>query len=402
MPKIARQYEDRYYSEFRITSNSSRNHNYRYSQYANTSNYSSYEQIQTVRRKKRTKSKKRSLIQTLVALSIIGIVLFNALPYSFNNITKAMFVPTPYQEIQTDMYNLGFPTLNYLSNTWTLGQRGFSYSADEKHAQMDVLRENVKMPVLTQELMDLMENYKTVKPAVFVWDYDTQNYVDINASEVYATASIIKIPVLIDVFKSIEAGQMSLEDTIPLTEYYRTEGSGSLQFRARDSEYTIDELANRMITESDNSATNMLMAKVGSMTDVNQAIRDWGLKNTYVQTWLPDLTGTNKTTARDMATMLYNIDENEKFLKPESRAKILSYMGHVHNNRLIHAGLGPGAVFLHKTGDIGKMLGDAGIVIAPNGKKYIVVILANRPHNSIAGKDFIVKASEIIYNYMVR
>ena len=77
-------------------------------------------------------------------------------------------------------------------------------------------------------------------------------------------------------------------------------------------------------------------------------------------------------------------------------------MGHVHNNRLIHAGLGPGAVFLHKTGDIGKMLGDAGIVIAPNGKKYIVVILANRPHNSIAGKEFIVKASEIIYNYMVR
>ena len=144
------------------------------------------------------------------------------------------------------------------------------------------------------------------------------------------------------------------------------------------------------------------MAIVGSMTDVNQAIRDWGLKDTYVQTWLPDLTGTNKTTARDMATMLYNIDENDKFLTEESRAKILKYMGHVHNNRLIHAGLGPGAVFLHKTGDIGKMLGDAGIVIAPNGKKYIVVILANRPHNSIAGKEFIVKASEIIYNYMVR
>lgn len=48
------------------------------------------------------------------------------------------------------------------------------------------------------------------------------------------------------------------------------------------------------------------------------------------------------------------------------------------------------------------MLGDAGIVITPNGKKYIVVILANRPHNAIAGKDFIVHASEIIYNYMVK
>ena len=44
-------------------------------------------------------------------------------------------------------------------------------------------------------------------------------------------------------------------------------------------------------------------------------------------------------------------------------------MGHVHNNRLIQAGLGAGSVFLHKTGDIGTMLGDAGIVIAPERKK---------------------------------
>lgn len=407
MPKLARQYDDRYYSSYRAVSNTSRTSSYGYSKEVYLDAIYGPSKIEKpqpklVRRRKPKAKKKRSLLQCLVVLGVLGFVLVNALSYSFNNITKAMFVPTPYQEIQTDMYDLSFPTYNYLSNTWAFGHRGFNFSADEKNAQMSPLKENVKMPVLTQELMRLMENYKTVKPAVFVWDYDTQNYVDINASEIYATASIIKIPVLIDVFKSIEAGQMSLEDTMPLTEYYRTEGSGSLQFKAHNSEYTIDELANRMITESDNSATNMLMAKVGSMTDVNQAIRDWGLKDTYVQTWLPDLTGTNKTTARDMATMLYNIDENDKFLSPESRAKILNYMGHVHNNRLIHAGLGPGAVFLHKTGDIGKMLGDAGIVIAPNGKKYIVVILANRPHNSIAGKEFIVKASEIIYNYMVR
>lgn len=404
MPKLAKQYDDRYYSDFRVSSTPSISGNYGYNcyEYADANHDGTINRQKPLRRKKVKNKRKKGLLQPLVALGVLGLVLLGVLPYSFNNITKAMFIPTPYQAIQTNMHDIGFPTHNYLSNNWFLGQRGFSFSAGEKHAQMTPLKENVKMPVLTQSLMSLMENYKTVNPAVFVWDYDTQNYVDINASKSYATASIIKIPVLIDVFKSIEAGQMSLDDTIPLTEYYRTEGSGSLQFKARDSEYTIDELANRMITESDNSATNMLMAKVGSMTDVNQAIRDWGLKDTYVQTWLPDLTGTNKTTARDMATMLYNIDENDKFLTEESRAKILNYMGHVHNNRLIHAGLGPGAVFLHKTGDIGKMLGDAGIVIAPNGKKYIVVILANRPHNSIAGKEFIVKASEIIYNYMVK
>ena len=76
-------------------------------------------------------------------------------------------------------------------------------------------------------------------------------------------------------------------------------------------------------------------------------------------------------------------------------------MSHVKNDRLIPAGLGEGASIIHKTGDIGSMLGDVGIVTSANGKKYIVVILAKRPHNSQEGKDFIVKASEIIYNYMV-
>ena len=44
------------------------------------------------------------------------------------------------------------------------------------------------------------------------------------------------------------------------------------------------------------------------------------------------------------------------------------------------------------------MLGDAGIVKTASGKKYIVVIFARRPYNSIQGKEFIVKASEMIYN----
>ena len=399
MPKLARNYDSRYYSEYQI---SKRTQVYSYSEYAHMHNSQTKNLREANRPQKRQRPKRKNLIQFLISLSLLFFVIAYAMPYSFNNVAKAMFVPTPYKEIKTDMNNLSFPTRNYLSNSLVFGEREFNYSADEKHSLMIPLKENVNMPVLKQELTNLAQIYSTVKPAVYVWDYDTQNYVDINASDTYATASIIKIPVLIDVFRSIDSGQFSLDDKIPLTEYYRTEGSGSLQFKARNSEYTIDELANRMITESDNSATNMLIAKVGSMTDVNQSIRDWGLKNTKVQTWLPDLKGTNKTTAREMAQMLYNIDENDKLLSEESRIRIFDYMGHVHNDRLIQAGLGQGAVFLHKTGDIGTMLGDAGIVIAPDGKKYIVVILANRPHNSISGKDFIVKASEIIYNYMVK
>ena len=47
------------------------------------------------------------------------------------------------------------------------------------------------------------------------------------------------------------------------------------------------------------------------------------------------------------------------------------------------------------------MLGDAGIVYMPNGKKYIIVIMAKRPYNSPLGKQFIQQASKLIYEGML-
>ena len=392
MPKLARD-DSNYYSY-------QKQKLYNYANYVSRKNAYFTESKEANRPRKRFK-KKKTLLQIIISLSFWVFMMFFVMPYSFNKVTKALFVPTPYKNIKVDNQERSFPITKYLSNNWYLGEKSFNYSAGIKDAEMIPIEENVDMPALSQELTNLSKLYPKIQPAVYVYDYDTENYVNINADKLYAAASIIKIPVLIDVFKSIEAGQFSLTDTMQMSDYYKTEGSGSLQYKGERS-YTIDDLARLMITESDNSATNMLISQVGSMTDVNQSIRDWGLKNTYLQSWLPDLGGTNYTTAKDMAVMLYNLEENDNLLSEESKAKIFGYMGHVHNDRLIQAGLGKDAVFLHKTGDIGTMLGDAGIVIAPNGKKYIVVILANRPHNDVTGKDYIVKASELIYNYMVK
>ncbi len=384
MPKLAHKYYN--------------NIEYDKSDYYSKNNVYKFRQNGNIKPKKRKKSLFRLLLSSFIILVLMSTVFING----FNYVIKSIFAPTPYKSVNIDFKEFAYPLNNYISNSWFLGQKSFRMAADEKNAQMIKLKENVNMPALKNELLYLMEQYPQIKPSIYVWDFETQNFVDINASKVFSTASIIKIPILIDLFKSIENGQVSLDETITLTEYFRTEGSGSLQYKAENSNWTIDKLAEIMITESDNSATNMIMSKIGSMTSVNQSIRDWGLKNTEIKNWLPDLSGTNKTTAKELAQMLYNIDSNDKFLSENSKAKIFSYMGKVHNNRLIHAGLGKGSVFLHKTGDIGSMLGDAGIVIAPDGTKYIAVILAQRPHNSYAGKEFIVRASEIIYHYMVK
>ena len=389
MPEALRDYESRY-------ANSSY-----YVQRRNSQNNVSYIAHRQVRRSEshEKKVKRNYIIQRIISVAFVSLLAFTILPTGFNKFSRHIFNPTPYKNVKIDFQQLMFPTANYLTNHWFMGLRSFE-DAKIKKPEMTTLIEGAELTGLENQLKNLALEYPSIHPSLYVWDYETGDYAELNADEIFPTASIIKLPVLLELFRSIEKGQLSLDEKMPLTEYYRTEGSGSLQFKAENSQYTIDNLARVMITESDNSATNMLMARLGSMTDINSALRQWGLKHTYVQTWLPDLTGTNHSTARDMAQILYNID-NPKFLTNESREKIFDYMGHVRNNRLIPAGLPQGTEFLHKTGDIGTMLGDAGIVYTPNGKRYIVVIFAKRPHNSPLGKEFIVRASEIIYNNMV-
>ena len=388
MPKLA-SYENDYYNRY----------NRNYSTYYQRSEAHNVQELRPRREVNKNKIKRNYLIHRVISVLFVTLLAFTVLPYSFNKVTKFLFNPTPYKNIKTDMSHLVFPTSDYLSNHWFLGVRSLE-GARVKKSEMSILTEGKELTELENSLQNLASEYPSISPSIYVWDYASGDYAELNSNEIYPTASIIKLPVLAHLFRNIENGGVSLEEKMPLTEYYRSEGSGSLQFKAEDSEYTIDTLARMMITESDNSATNMLIARLGSMTDLNSVIRRWGLKHTYVQTWLPDLGGTNRSTVRDIARILYNIDSPE-FLSNSSRAKIVDYMGHVHNNRLIAAGLPNGAEFLHKTGDIGKMLGDAGIVFAPNGKKYIVVMFVKRPHNSPLGKEFIVRASEVVYSNMV-
>ena len=353
------------------------------------------------------------LIVTLSFLFAFGIFIF---PTSYNVLIKQVFYPdtlnttvgystdmtksNPAYSTKINMYSLAMPVTKYINNGIFNNQPLLIPTIEKTHSEITTMYHTSEIASLKSQLTNLMTQYKSIVPAIYVWEYEQGRYVDINADKIYPAASIIKLPVLVRMFKSIEANQFTIYDEMKFTEEYRSSGSGNLQYSPAGQVYNMDYLAKIMIQDSDNSSTNMIMSKMGGMEDVNAGLRDWGISKTYVRTWLPDLNGTNKTTASDLAKILYNLD-NPGFLNVNSREYIIDYMSHVKNNRLIQAGLGEGALFIHKTGDIGTMLGDAGIVYAPNGKKYIVVILAQRPYNSPQGKDFIVKASELIYKAIV-
>ena len=130
---------------------------------------------------------------------------------------------------------------------------------------------------------------------------------------------------------------------------------------------------------------------------LNASLRNWGFNKTYLQNWLPDIYGTNLTTPKDMATILFNAD-NADFLSLESRAKIVEIMSKVKNRSLLCQGLPEGAAIYHKTGDIGEMLGDAGVVSMPNGERYIIVTMVKRNWNDYSARTLINSISSVTYN----
>ncbi len=399
MPLSRQEIEWNYYSNgynqrsSRGYSNSGVNPNYGYTQNPqNVTEISRYKQKKLKNKRKLNKKGKVALF--LLTLFFMGVVS----PSFLRNVTKPVLSGfNNNSKVKTNIYTLYSPTSSYLYNTEFMN----------KKALVGVPKKTLMQPIYTTKELTGLKNVlqaqinanPKIEASIFVWDTSNGNYVDINGETPYPAASIIKIPVLISLYKAIEAGKFTKNDTMTLEEYYRSEGSGGLQYKAEGTVMSLDKLARIMITESDNTATNMLISKIGSMNSVNADIKSWGLKNTRINTWLPDMGGTNYTTTRDLTVMLHNLD-NESFLSLESRADIFDFMGHVKNNRLLVAGIPSNASIAHKTGDIGIALGDAGIIYSPNGRKYTVAIMVKRPYNDVSAKEFIVKASETIYNYM--
>lgn len=354
-------------------------------------------------RPKKVKKKKPNPLQALFRFVFLSLFAYFVLPYNYLNYVEPMYV-NPYRNraIKADMSQYVNTILNYTANTELFGQNLY-VDEFQKSKKMSPIVSSGTLLNTKAQLENLFSAYPNMKPHVFVWEYQSAKSFEFNADDKTPAASIIKIPVLFELMRKIDREKASgtnltsLDKKIFYTNMHKTEGSGKLQYSQLDRFLTVDYLARIMITQSDNSATNMLIEEIGGINAFNSSMRTLGFDKIRINDWLPDLAGTNTLSARQLATLLYNLD-NPKYLSRSASTTIKEYMGNVENRSLLKAGLPNEALIVHKTGDIGKMLGDAGIVYTQNGKKYIVVTMVERPHNDYTARDLIQKASKIIYN----
>ena len=251
---------------------------------------------------------------------------------------------------------------------------------------------------LKNTLQSLTAGNSDLRPGVFLLDLDNGAYVDINGNMSFPAASTIKIPILIAFFQDVDAGKIPLDEILTLEKEMIVGGSGNMQYQAPGGKYTALDLATKMITISDNTATNMLVAKLGGQEALNGRFRSWGLTTTMIRSPLPDLQGTNTTSARELVNLISMVNQGN-VVTMRSRDLMLNIMSRTERDNLLPAGLGKGANAYHKTGDIGTMLADAGLIDVPTGKRYIAAIMVQRPNNDPRAAKLISSISSSAYQY---
>jgi beta-lactamase class A len=217
---------------------------------------------------------------------------------------------------------------------------------------------------------------------------DGRDEVMIRAGDSFHAASTMKVPVMIELFRQAQAGQLSLDHQIPVVNRFHSivDGSPYTLSAADDSEtelYKADgqlrsyrELCELMITVSSNLATNVLIEKLG-VDRIRGTVASLGARGMDVRRGVEDNVAfqagqNNATTAKALLVLLEAIAKGRAVSRDASH-DMLETLKRQKFNEGIPAGLPPGTAVAHKTGSITKIQHDAGIVYSP--RPYVLVVL---------------------------
>ncbi|MGK7944585.1 MAG: serine hydrolase [Microcystaceae cyanobacterium] len=264
--------------------------------------------------------------------------------------------------------------------------------------ESSLVEPSTELSALNTKLAAVAAKYPNLKPQAFFMDLDNGNYVNFNGETPIPAASTIKIPILVAFFQDVDAGKVILDEMLVADQEVIAGGSGDMQYQAPGKKYTALVTATKMNIISDNTATNMLIRRLGGKEALNARFKEWGMTDTVINNMLPDLEGTNTTSPKDLALLMSKISQGE-LVSLKSRDRLLGIMERTRTRTLLPQGIEKNATIAHKTGDIGFVLGDAGVIDIPTGKRYVGSVLTTRPYNDIAGRKIIQEMSRTAYQH---
>lgn len=204
----------------------------------------------------------------------------------------------------------------------------------------------------------------------------------------FGAASTVKIPIMVEIFRQVDAGTRALDDRYTITEADQTPGSGVMLHLHDGMEFTLGDLLYLMISISDNRATNILIRMAG-MEAVNRTMRDLGMANSVLAREMKGRPATagegeNLAAPNDYAEVIRAILDGEAASRSSCNAMI-ALLEKQQNGRRIARYLPESSSVRwgSKTGSIAGVTNDAGFILAPNGRLILAVYCENFPDQHV-------------------
>jgi beta-lactamase class A len=230
---------------------------------------------------------------------------------------------------------------------------------------------------------------------VAIEDLTTGDHFFLHEDEVFAQASSIKITVLANLYLQAQQGKIKLTDLYTLQSSDLVPDSDIMNgLTPGVTRVTLRDLATMMIAVSDNSATNVLIDKVG-MQSVNAMLDSLSLTHTRLRRKMMDLQAAkegreNISTPREMMQLLDAIYHG-KVLDKESAADFFKMLS-TNKQSFIPRDLPPDLKVANKPGELEAVRNDSGIVFV-EGRPYVICVMTAFLRNERDGEDAISKVS---------
>jgi beta-lactamase class A len=234
----------------------------------------------------------------------------------------------------------------------------------------------------------------------------------LNPDSVFHAASTMKVPVMIEYFRGIDAGRISRDQDLLLGTTFKSivDGSPYTLDAGVDSDSSVFGrvgqrvplrwLIERMIVRSSNLATNTLI-EVLDAKKVDATAASLGTTHMKVRRGVEDGKAfaaglNNQTSARDLAVLLEAI-ESGKAASTQSSREMLDILAAQEFNDEIPAGLPAGTRVAHKTGWITGVTHDAALVYPPGRKPYVLVVLTKGIRERPVAQRLIADISQLVW-----
>jgi beta-lactamase class A len=252
------------------------------------------------------------------------------------------------------------------------------------------------------------------KVALAVKNLETGESYYHNADEVMPTASLIKLAVLIELYQQAQEGKLMLTDRVTLRRADKVPGSGILTDHfSEGAEISLRDAARLMIAFSDNTATNLVLERIG-IKPVNERMKEWGFPETRINAKVfrgsttsvdparTKLYGLGSTTAREMVGLLKLLQVSDR-CRPFYKLAILNHLAKNADKDKFKRFLPAGTVVAHKDGSLDETRTDAGLIYTPGGIVAVCVLTDdNRDHRwqpDNAGNVLCARVSKEVYDH---